>query len=797
MNNLPRIATAKRVIAGFLNLMLGQKTTVVWGQPAQCHANGVIGLPHPKVGDAEEISILTRSAVHEAGHRAQTDFSPLEGLSPGVMGLMNVLEDPRIEHLQIQKFKGASLILNRGVEEILLQYEKSLDPNAPSDKARLIALNVLIKGGRSLSPYAALLAPADRVVANGDQVLGIKGVQAVDEAVGALVHCQNTADVVALARWLLLKLQSCKPEQQPESHEPPEGERDDENGESQTGQPDGDSEEASEESHESEPESSADAEAVDASISDDEAGTQTDASADTGQAATSPQDAHSENQSDSTVDAEDPDASPLGAPGNYLIDVDGGSSDSAVETDAETETEDAQTPGEAATDAAATDTGTSCDSPAGDQPNESETTSEPKVGELSDQSGSSDTAKADALTSEIPASAAKPASPKAHNQENPASQPSPQDAPGEAGGAAKGQAQGPGAPAELDFNGAEGFDLGQMLQEAYEAKYGASDVDDPSLGKEPDKTEPDEKFTQLLASSFDRSAQDDQSLEKALADLEKELAASTAGEVDASENEHDVLLGPGAGNDRGQAQALEGNSALVGVASRLVRLFTKELQDKRRRNVKLQPAGGRVASQQAWRLKALGDTRIFSTRASVCGIDAAVTILLDRSGSMSDCIVDAATAALACAQAFERISRVKTSIELFPGLTRGEVSVTLQAYGQSARQISHRVTEVDAGGGTPLAQALVDVVPKLLVQRVKKRMVLLITDGSPNDADGARKRIEEARNAGVEFLGIGIGEGGKAIQGFIPYSIVVNGVSELPDAFEALFRSNFASALTA
>ena len=753
MNNLPKIATAKRVIAGFLNLMLGQKTTVVWGQKTQCFANGVVHLPHPKLGDAQETAILLRKAVHEAGHRMHTDFTAFAGMTGGVKGLMNALEDPRIEYLQTQKYKGGALILNQGFEELFLRYEQSLDPNAPEHKARLVVLNVLIKGSRSLAVHSGYLAPADRVVANGDQVLGINGVQAVDHAVAALGHCQNTSDVVALAEWLYSELQPSKPAHQSPSPAQPDCEPDGEKGADQTGQPDCESQGA--------------------------------------QGETQP------GQSEVPADAAQPGAPPSNSQASDPTDGAAGKSESTGAAETEEDANDAQPEGNAASAAGEAETGVPSVSPEGDGQKESAAASDQDASQPPDQSGSSGTEDGETLPSEQPLSVENPESPKAHNQENPASQPSPQGAPGEAGGAAKGHAQGPGAPAELDFNSAEDFDLGQMLQEAYEAKYGESDVDDPSLGKEPHKTEPDEKFTQLLASSFDRSAQDDQSLEKALADLENELAASTAGEVDESENEHDVLLGPGTGNARGQAQALEGNSALVGVASRLVRLFTKELQDKRRRNVKLQPAGGRVASQQAWRLKALGDTRIFSTRASVCGIDAAVTILLDRSGSMSDCIVDAATAALACAQAFERISRVKTSIELFPGLTGGEVSVTLQAYGQSARQIAHRVTEIAAGGGTPLAQALVDVVPKLLVQRVKKRMVLLITDGSPNDADGVRKRIEEARNAGVEFLGIGIGEDGKAIEGLVPYSVVVNGASELPDAFEALFRSNCASALTA
>jgi Mg-chelatase subunit ChlD len=194
----------------------------------------------------------------------------------------------------------------------------------------------------------------------------------------------------------------------------------------------------------------------------------------------------------------------------------------------------------------------------------------------------------------------------------------------------------------------------------------------------------------------------------------------------------------------------------------------------------------------------MGDTNVFRVTASVGGIDAAATILLDRSASMDTCIIEAAVAALSCSQALERISKVKTSIEMFPGHD-GTVdhTVTLQAFGQSARQVARRVNDVDAGGGTPLAEALQEVIPRLLAQRVKKRIVFLVTDGIPNDRERALKEIAEAEKSGVEFVGIGIGEYGKAIEMITPYSVCINDASELPDAFEKLFRGNIALKLAA
>ena len=738
MNNLQKVATAKRVIAGFLNLILGRKATVVWCQRTECDESGVIYLPHPKCGDADEIAILVRKALHEAGHWVHTDFSAIQDLDGDVGVLMNALEDPRIEFLQARNFKGAALILNRGVEDLVLLQEQSLDPAVPGHKARLIVLNVLIKGSRNLMAQAGYLAPANGLVAKGDQVLGLAGVQAVDHAVALLSYCQNTADVVALAKKLLSGLQASSPGEKPQTTDP-DGEPDDANGQAQTERP-----------------------------------------------GSSPDGVHNESlgeQTEASGDSAAPDSLSSGSKDKDQAD-DGGcssdTSDSSGETVAETGNgaEEAPASEDAATEAAALDADGPGDSQTGDRPFDSAAACGSEESGLSTESGEGQTEQGSLHPSADLTSASNPASPEAHNQETTASQAIPH-------------------AAKFDLNAANGFDLGQMLQEAYEAKYGEIDVDDPASEHVQDTTVPDAAFTQLLADSLEKAEQGDMPLENALAELEIAMQAATASEGEAIQSGADVLMGLGVGNALGQKQALLGNPALVGVASHLVRIFTKELQDKRRRNVKLQPAGGRIASHLVWRLKALGDTRIFNMRGSVCGIDAAVTILLDRSGSMTRCISDAASAALACAQAFERISRVKTSIELFPGYEEGEAGATLQAYGQSVRQVAHRVDQIDAGGGTPLAEALVCVVPKLLLQRVKKRIVLLITDGSPNDMVGAIHQIQKAREAGIEFLGIGIGNDAEAIQSLVTHSIVVNEVSELADAFEALFRGNVASALTA
>jgi uncharacterized protein YegL len=76
-------------------------------------------------------------------------------------------------------------------------------------------------------------------------------------------------------------------------------------------------------------------------------------------------------------------------------------------------------------------------------------------------------------------------------------------------------------------------------------------------------------------------------------------------------------------------------------------------------------------------------------------------------------------------------------------------------------------------------------------------VVILITDGIPDDHEAALVEIATANSMGVDFVGIGIGEYGKAIESLVPASVCISDATELPDAFESLFRGSVALKLAA
>ncbi|MFC6281203.1 VWA domain-containing protein [Polaromonas aquatica] len=755
MNNVGKIASAQRVIAGLMSLILSRKCTVEWGQLAGCGENGAISLPRPKTGDADEIALLTRLAVHEAGHEKHTDFDCIEGLDGNVRALMNALEDPRIEREQVKTFPGAALVLNRGLEDSIRAVDANFDASNPEHSANLVTLNVLIKGYRKLVGHQGMKEAADCLVAKGDQILGEDGVTAVGQAIDRLAGCTNTAEAVALAKDLWQALQPPEPEQQsPQSSESQDqddaADADDESQEKQDGAGAADKDTPKQPS---EPEGSG----------EDESPPDSD-----GQAESTPP--------ESSATGGDP---PQG--GSPQEDADG-------EPEPEGNGND-QNPENTGGAHGGTD---DADGGAGEADGDNPEGSTPK--EPGNESGSEDSSQSNGAGDQN--GDGKPSA-GAHNQESSEGGEGATAQESQKGEAGQGK---PGQNGKLDLNSAMGTDLGTLLAQAYELKYGKPDVDAPGQAMAAQATTPTDDFTQMVATALERAADDGESLEKALELIEVALeAVSASGQGEGGEKEPESLvLAAGGGNATGTSNPFDASARLNGAVSRLVRIFTKELQDKRRRTVKLASAGGQVAANRAWRLKAMGDTNVFKVTSSVCGIDAAAAIMLDRSGSMSRCIVEAAGAALSCSQALERISKIKTSIEMFPGYAHSlQNTVTLQAFGQSARQVARKVNDVDAEGGTPLAEALMEVMPKLLAQRVKKRIVFLVTDGIPNNLAGALDEIEKAKKLGVEFVGIGIGEYGKAIEGLTPFSVWINDASELPDAFEKLFRGNIALKLAA
>lgn len=187
--------------------------------------------------------------------------------------------------------------------------------------------------------------------------------------------------------------------------------------------------------------------------------------------------------------------------------------------------------------------------------------------------------------------------------------------------------------------------------------------------------------------------------------------------------------------------------------------------------------GRRVESQRLAKL-ATGNSRIFRKEFDVDKPDTAIHLLVDNSGSM-DCIQQVANqAAMALGLALEPIQGVETAISYFPGRSFTEV-MEVVSFGEKIQPNSCRFN-IRSTGGTPMAEALIHAAQSLAPRREKRKVVIALTDGGPNDGYATQYAVRMLRRSGVEVIGIGIGM--DLVQHYFPKWGVINSVDELQQA---------------
>lgn len=154
-----------------------------------------------------------------------------------------------------------------------------------------------------------------------------------------------------------------------------------------------------------------------------------------------------------------------------------------------------------------------------------------------------------------------------------------------------------------------------------------------------------------------------------------------------------------------------------------------------------------------------GDGKVFERKFEQPTPNTAIQILVDRSGSMHGTITTAMTAAMAIQLATDSLRGVTTQVSAFPGRDAsipggGLIPVTM--FGQPARLRADSFA-ISADGGTPMSQAILGTMSSLLSCREPRKLLLVITDGQPNDSSATEEAIRIAReDVGVETYAIGI-----------------------------------------
>lgn len=162
---------------------------------------------------------------------------------------------------------------------------------------------------------------------------------------------------------------------------------------------------------------------------------------------------------------------------------------------------------------------------------------------------------------------------------------------------------------------------------------------------------------------------------------------------------------------------------------------------------------GRLDGRLLHRLS-VQNPRVFLRREEVPGVNTAVHILLDISGSMYRRIHLATSACYAVASALSGIPGINVGVTAFPAPTPNDIPgvCPLVRHGQRVGT----GFDVPATGSTPLAEALWWIAKTMLSLKENRKILLLITDGQPDNSQKALEALHMLQNLGTEVMGIAI-----------------------------------------
>ena len=209
--------------------------------------------------------------------------------------------------------------------------------------------------------------------------------------------------------------------------------------------------------------------------------------------------------------------------------------------------------------------------------------------------------------------------------------------------------------------------------------------------------------------------------------------------------------------------------------------------------------GRRLDGKRLHRLP-LGETKVFQRKQSKVAPNTAIHLLLDKSESMGYQVTDsqgqpigsrmpiALEATLALALAFEGIPGVNPGVTAFPGSHDDSVFRLLE-HGQRVNARTGAFS-LAAAGSTPMTEAIWFGAASLLRCREPRKVLIVMTDGQPNDTLSTLELLQRCRDSGIETVGVGLS---LDVSHLFPMAISINELSELRAQLFELSKSLLAA----
>ncbi len=184
---------------------------------------------------------------------------------------------------------------------------------------------------------------------------------------------------------------------------------------------------------------------------------------------------------------------------------------------------------------------------------------------------------------------------------------------------------------------------------------------------------------------------------------------------------------------------------------------------------------------------------VFVRESEGIDLNAAVSVLIDRSGSMQSEIQQAAYAAMATMLAFD-VPGIETQVSVFPTCFGGEEGVgIIKRWQEAPRDLASRIASLTTDGGTPMAEAMLWAAADLVRREETLRIIVVVTDGQPNNLESAKDVVSRARADSIAVVGLGIGVDPSGVFGE-KYSAALSDINQLSGAMVKLIKASMAEA---
>ena len=148
------------------------------------------------------------------------------------------------------------------------------------------------------------------------------------------------------------------------------------------------------------------------------------------------------------------------------------------------------------------------------------------------------------------------------------------------------------------------------------------------------------------------------------------------------------------------------------------------------------------------------DTRVFATRREKQTENTAITLLVDVSGSMHRDIDLAIQAAFVTSDTLESMSGVTCCTAVFTRTDMNGVNGILPIKKFGVKPMPKDFYIIHADGGTPIAGTVLWAGQQLALRREERKIIVLFTDGEPDDSLHAEKAVKKVNRYGIEVYAV-------------------------------------------